>query len=224
MLFAGISFPVAQCIHMTIKRNLNIRHLVLTTTFLGALILSHSLLTAALFPELFKNRLNSPDIQVSSLQLKFQNISPRNISDFRRRFQEGAVWPLAQRPVTTLIYPETQFKNWIDLALFLPKGFFYSAFMPLPGLYPIDQKIGRLAASLENVILLIVAAFGLWGVATYRKENSHWMLLIYFTLLALAGAVIEPDLGSAARHKLQFLPCLFLFAGPGVKNLLSRSA
>ncbi|MDP3541451.1 MAG: hypothetical protein Q8T11_03160, partial [Elusimicrobiota bacterium] len=74
--------------------------------------------------------------------------SPEGITFFRKSRQfADRYWAKFQSPnsreIGTQIYPDAEFKSWGDVLSFLPKGSFAALFMPLPGLYALDGKIGR---------------------------------------------------------------------------------
>ncbi|MBI3298609.1 MAG: hypothetical protein HYZ75_10625 [Elusimicrobia bacterium] len=105
-------------------------------------------------------------------------------------------------------------RSWKDLAVFAPEAAFHAALMPLPGLYPMEGKRGRQAAAAENVgwlVFAVLAAFGLWR--SRGRLDRRWAVLGVFAAATLAGsALFDLDLGAMARHKLQYLPLLFLAA------------
>lgn len=141
--------------------------------------------------------------------------SPAGISSFRLSRQSAdRLWAAdkAHREIGTQIYPDASFKTWFDVLLFLPKGVFTVLFMPFPGLYPLDGKIGRRAAAGENIVLLLLALLGLYGAARGPKTPARLGLLVFFMAMTVGAALLEFDLGSAGRHKLLYLPILFPFA------------
>lgn len=141
--------------------------------------------------------------------------SPEGISGFRRSRQSAdRVWAAseAHREIGTQVYPDEVFKTWLDVLLYLPKGAFAVLFMPLPGLYPMDGKIGRWAAAGENLILLMLFLLAVVGFARARKTPERAGLLSFFAAMTVGAALLEFDLGSAGRHKLLYLPILFPFA------------
>jgi hypothetical protein len=119
---------------------------------------------------------------------------------------------LGNRELGTSIYPDAEFKIWGDVLSYLPKAAFTVLFMPLPILYPMDGKIGRIAASGENLLLLIITALAVVGVVRGQKSPARVALLVFFLSLTVGAALFEIDLGSAGRHKLLYLPMLFPFA------------
>lgn len=142
--------------------------------------------------------------------------SPQGLSEFRRLRQSQDQWwaeHKMNRRIKTQILPEARFETWLDVALFLPQGAFYALFMPLPGLYPTEGKLGRLLASLENVALLalFLLALGFW-LRERPTQPVPWALAAFFILTATAYGLFEFDLGSAMRHRVQYFPCVFLFA------------
>jgi hypothetical protein len=148
--------------------------------------------------------------------------SPEGLSGFRKsRLHADRRYALEKRGRTigTQIFPDAEFRNWADVALYLPKGLFHVLFMPLPGLFPTDGKLGRLAASWENAALLALCLAGLLGLARGPKTPVRAAPVLFCAIMAGGAALLEFDLGSASRHKLLFLPMLFPFAA---EELLRR--
>lgn len=152
--------------------------------------------------------------------------TPAGITEFRR-LQQEVDRDLARRKngreIASQIFPGARFKSWLDVALFLPKGAFYALFMPLPGLYPMEGRIGRVLAGLENLLLLALCALGLLGALRGPKTAGRLFLIVFFCGMAAGSGLLEPDLGSAARHKLLFMPLLFAFAAEQIQRLLKTA-
>lgn len=151
--------------------------------------------------------------------------TPEGISRFRSSRQAAdRLWAetKADRKIGTQIYPDASFKTWLDVLLYLPKGAFTVLFMPLPGLYPMDGKIGRWAAAGENSALLLIALLALAGFARVPKTPARLALLAFFAAMTVGAALLEFDLGSAGRHKLLYLPMLFPFAAEEALRLLGK--
>lgn len=138
--------------------------------------------------------------------------------DFDRIYAEKT----AHREIATQIFPDARFESWLDVALFVPKGAFYAALMPLPGLYPMDGKVGRILASLENVALLALLLLAAAGAARGPLGGPRLALLLAFLGLAAVSGLFDFDLGSAGRHKLLYLPLVFPFAAEEALRLLGR--
>ncbi|MFA6091821.1 MAG: hypothetical protein WCU88_02240 [Elusimicrobiota bacterium] len=154
-----------------------------------------------------------------------QPYSPEGISEFRRiRMSEDQNWAkkFSNRKIGTQIFPDARFKTWGDVLRFWPKGAFYALFMPLPGLYPMDGQLGRMAAAAENLLLLFLFLMGLWTLRSFWRNPPAQMLFAFFIILSASYGLLEFDLGSASRHRLQHLPCLFPFAAAGLERLLRR--
>lgn len=153
--------------------------------------------------------------------------SPEGLSRLRRARQAAdRRWAKFQsgdnREIGTQIHPDAEFKTWGDVLLYLPKGAFSVLFMPLPGLYPMDGKIGRWAAGAENLLLLAVSALALCGFVRGPKTPARLCLFAFFAAMAAGAALLEYDLGSAGRHKLLYLPMLFPFASEEALRLLAH--
>jgi hypothetical protein len=151
--------------------------------------------------------------------------SPEGITRFRnvrqasdRRWAQNNM----RREIGTQIYPGAEFKTWLDVVLYLPKGAFTVLFMPLPGLSPLEGKPGRYAAAAENLILFCLAALAAAGIARSPITPARLGLLAFFAAMAAGAALLEFDLGSAGRHKLLYLPMLFPFAAEEALRLAGR--
>lgn len=155
--------------------------------------------------------------------------SPRGISEYRQvRMHGSRVWSrtFSHREIETEFFPEARFETWLDVALFLPKATFYELFMPLPGLYPLAGKAGRILAAAENTAVLLcflAAAAGFWRA---RRRPGAWVLAAFVVCLTPAAALFEFDLGSASRHRLQplgaALPFAALWAAGAARRLRAR--
>lgn len=141
--------------------------------------------------------------------------SPANVSEYRRhKFALNRIWSRAQahRDAATELFPDARFESWSNVAVFLPKASFYELFMPLPGLYPLEGKPGRVLAAAENTAVLLgflAAAAGFWRA---RRRPGAWVLAAFVACLTPAAALFEFDLGSASRHRLQPLAAAVPFA------------
>lgn len=151
--------------------------------------------------------------------------SPEGLTQFRKiRLSEDRQWAkdFSHRKIQTQICPDQEFQTWWDVAFYLPKGMLYALFMPLPGLYPLEGKMGRILAALENamlfaVFLLAVTTF----IRTWPSDPSAVALIIFFSLAAVCYGLFEFDLGAATRHRLQYFPCLFPFAAAFLEQVNS---
>lgn len=141
--------------------------------------------------------------------------TPAELTRFRNiRQSEDRQWAENHyhREIGTQIFPDERFTTWLDVAAFVPKSAFYVLFMPLPGLYPMNGKLGRMFASAENVALLALALLAAAGAVRGPKTPARAVLLVFFAVMTTGAALLEFDLGSAGRHKLLYLPMLFPFA------------
>lgn len=116
------------------------------------------------------------------------------------------------RAPESALWPEAEFRTWSDLFVFLPKASFYELFMPLPGLYPLQGKPGRMLAAAEGVILVLVFVLSAAGLRRTRMTPTAWFLCAFFLLAVPPTAFLEFDLGSASRHRTHFFPFILPFA------------
>jgi len=146
---------------------------------------------------------------------KVMPYSPEHLTQYRKTLHShGQAWSESStgRRIETQIFPDAEFRSWLDVLLFLPKVIFYTLFMPLPGLYPMAGKAGRMLASMENILLLILAGLAVRGALRRWMDPGAWCLLAFFLICVPPMALFELDLGSAARHHLQLFPFILPFA------------
>lgn len=151
--------------------------------------------------------------------------SPEGLTRFRNyRQRHDQVWALQNtgRRIETQIYPDAEFKSWLDVALFVPKSAFHALFMPLPGFYPLNGKLTRLLAGLENAILLAACALALSAARRGPWSPERIALLVFVGVMTAGAALMEFDLGAASRHKTLFLPLLFPFAAEELLRFRNR--
>lgn len=151
--------------------------------------------------------------------------SPVNISEYRRmRFELNRIWSMAetQREINTEFFPEARFETWLNIAAFLPKASFYELFMPLPGLYPLAGKPGRILAAFENLAVLLGFALAVAGFWRERRKPGAWVLAAFVVAVVPALALFEFDLGSASRHRLQPLAAAVPFVAAWATRAASR--
>lgn len=131
----------------------------------------------------------------------------------------------SSRDIGSQIHPDARFETWPQLLDFLPKAAFTVLFQPLPGLYPLEGKRGRLFAALENLLLLALAAAAALGLARRREWTPPLVALgALFVAMTAGSAVMEFDLGSAGRHKLFYLPLIFPLAAETLLRAAGRRA
>lgn len=116
------------------------------------------------------------------------------------------------RAPESALWPEAEFRTWGDLFVFIPKASFYELFMPLPGLYPMQGKPGRMLAASEGLILLLVFVLAAAGLRRTRMTPAAWFLCAFFLFAVPPTAFLEYDLGSASRHRTHFFPFILPFA------------
>ncbi|MFH2202050.1 MAG: hypothetical protein ABIJ96_02945, partial [Elusimicrobiota bacterium] len=152
--------------------------------------------------------------------------SPEGLTQFRKiRHSEDQKWAarFSGRRIHTQVFPDAEFHSWWDVARYLPRGTLYALFMPLPGFFPLEGKLGRRLAALENTGLL--AAFLLaaaYWVKTPSVKPAPLALAAFFCLTALCYGLFEYDLGGATRHRPQYFPCLFIFAASFLHQIYAR--
>lgn len=155
----------------------------------------------------------------------YRPLSPHGITEFRRwrqYYDRGYARAKFGRDIGTQLFPDERMISWFDVFLFIPKCAFYVLFMPLPGLYPMEGKPGRILAAAENLVLLAIFVLGLAAAARRGLEPRRLGLFLFFAAMAAGSSLLEFDLGSAGRHKLMYLPMIFPFAVEEALRLTGR--
>ena len=145
----------------------------------------------------------------------YRPLSPRGITEYRywrQYYDRTNAHDWTGREIGSQLFPDEKMSSWVDVLLFIPKVSFYAMFMPLPGLYPLDGKAGRILASAENTVLLLICMLALAAITRDGLDPRRLALLLFFAAMAAVSSMLEFDLGSAGRHKLMYLPMLFPFA------------
>lgn len=152
---------------------------------------------------------NSQPIALNKIERKYKNENIYELfAEKRKKFIDGLI---KERPPASLLFPEYEFHSYSDIIKFIPKSAFYVLFMPLPGLYPLG-KLGTILSSVENIILLILTIIAFLGIFKMEKDLRHYLMLASLMLFIIIHSFIEPDLGSATRHKPTYFPLIFIFS------------
>lgn len=100
-----------------------------------------------------------------------------------------------------------EFSSTADIARFMPWAMFSSLFRPFPG--EIMNAFGLLAG-IENAVLIVIVAYGLFKAGPYLHKSSTLLLtvlsIIFWSMIYCF--VSYQNLGTAVRFKLQILPLL----------------
>lgn len=131
-------------------------------------------------------------------RLTFGFLDLTNLTELRQGLAVGG----------TAYYPELVYASWTDLLRFLPVGVLYFLFAPFPWQ---AESAFQLAAVVENLILYLVVALGCVRLLALRAVTRGALWLWVFLLLGIPlFAVVEGNVGTAFRHKMQFLPYLLM--------------
>ncbi len=105
-----------------------------------------------------------------------------------------------------------QYSNFGQMLLFIPFGLVYFLFSPFPGS---ADNIMQLFSSLENIIFYIIFLFAIGGMYKLIKDKKFkltYFLSIIILSISLFYSVIEANIGTAYRHKMQIVPFIIIFA------------
>jgi len=106
----------------------------------------------------------------------------------------------------------------------LPMQLFSYLFRPLP--FEANSALG-LAASMDNVLLLLIFVLGGWGLLRgYGKSRigNRVFLWSYSAMVWVSSAVMTANLGISVRQKWMFLPLLIFMLIAGMPSKRRRAA
>ncbi|MBI1747124.1 MAG: hypothetical protein HYR55_11115 [Acidobacteria bacterium] len=134
----------------------------------------------------------------------FGYLDPHKLSALRGR--------LAANGATN--FPALHYENWLDVLIYLPYATGYYLLAPFP--WQRANPVQTLA-SVENLFVVVALALGSVGtVRLWRKQRARVSFAIfYIAALALAGGLVEGNIGTGYRHKMQIIPyfVVWTFAG-----------
>jgi hypothetical protein len=113
------------------------------------------------------------------------------------------------------------FASTADVVRFMPWAMFSSLFRPFPG--EIMNAFG-LMAGLENAVLIVIVAYGLFKSAPFfHKSTTLLLTVLSIVFWAMIYCFVSyQNLGTAVRFKLQILPLLLSI--PFIAYIESRTA
>lgn len=153
------------------------------------------------------------------------SFSPREVSEYRlsRQYSDRLyALGLSGREIGTQLFPDERMESRLDVLRFIPKASFHVLFMPLPGVYALEGKPGRVLAAAENLGLLAAFLLGLVSAARTGLEPARLALLLFLAAMTIGSSLAELDLGGASRHKLMYFPMIFPFAAEEAFRLMGR--
>jgi 4-amino-4-deoxy-L-arabinose transferase-like glycosyltransferase len=142
-------------------------------------------------------------IVVGRHAVPLDEISPTRLAALRQGLATGGA----------ALFPDLEFRSWGDILAFVPIGATYFLFGPFP--WEARGALDGLAAA-ENLLLYAAVALACirpWTLGVLRRREV--VPLVGFTVLGIAAfGAIEGNLGTAYRHKMQFLPFVLLLLAP----------
>jgi len=128
-------------------------------------------------------------------------LSPASVSNMRER--------LAAHGATN--FPETRFDSWWDVAWQAPYLTAHYLLAPYP--WHLANPVQAMA-SLENLLVIVCLILGAAGAVRLRRARAPGLgfLLCFVAGLALFGGVIEGNVGTGYRHKMQIIPYFVVLA------------
>ena len=85
----------------------------------------------------------------------------------------------------------------------------------------LSQSRSLIAPFVEHVIWYPAVLLAIYGVARRRKWQMELLFALFLWVgLALMWGLVEGNLGTAVRHRTEFVWIVFLFAGIGIQQIL----
>jgi hypothetical protein len=126
-------------------------------------------------------------------------LSPVTLTGVRRGLATGG----------TSFYPDLVYHDWLDVLRFVPVGLLHLLLAPFPWQI---TNVAQLASAVEN--LLVAGLLAAAAACAWRTRWREGWSAAFVAIVAAAGlvsfAVVEGNLGTAYRHKMQFLPYLLI--------------
>ena len=102
---------------------------------------------------------------------------------------------------------------------YLPSGLKVMIVDPTPS--QLSQSRSLIAPFVEHVIWYPAVLLAIYGVARRRKWQMELLFALFLWVgLALMWGLVEGNLGTAVRHRTEFVWIVFLFAGIGIQQIL----
>jgi len=120
-------------------------------------------------------------------------------------------------------FANAQYNNFCDVLTFIPKGLFYFLFAPLIGM---TKNLMQFFSSIENLGFYFIFVSSILGLLYFLRERK--IRLIAFPLcviisIAVIYSLIEGNVGTAYRHKMQILPFIIMFSAHFLGTLRIKS-
>lgn len=115
-----------------------------------------------------------------------------------------------------------EYNSWLDIIKWMPIRFIYFTFGPF--LWQIRNPF-MLLAFFESLLICIFFLLGIkLFVEKKDSENYSFILLLFLYALIglLANSVVDSNFGTAIRHKLNYIPILFIFSSYYLHRLRVR--
>jgi Dolichyl-phosphate-mannose-protein mannosyltransferase len=126
-------------------------------------------------------------------------LSPAILTTLRQRLATGG----------SAFYPDLVYRDWLDVVAFVPVGVLHLLLAPFPTAATNPAQLG---SALENLGLSAIIGGTLLRAWRFRWRDG-WATA-FISLVLLLGlavfAVVDANLGTAFRHKIQFLPFLLI--------------
>ncbi len=124
--------------------------------------------------------------------------------------QHGFVNVAIETQSASIISDEKIEPSWKGIFTFLPQAWYRVVVLP----YPWAGKWVERIAGMENVLLLLFAAFTWWKGRSYSRSNAYYFALAFVIILYSIIGITVPVVGAMVRYKvpgiLLLLPILWM--------------
>ena len=101
---------------------------------------------------------------------------------------------------------------------FLPHAYLLVLFAPLPAQVTSAQAFGYYVFSTGEYLLLFLALFGAYLAARHTPNVAYPLLLFVLLVLTFYG-IVDSNVGSVVRHRMQAWAFLMIFAAKGFTHI-----
>jgi hypothetical protein len=132
-----------------------------------------------------------------------EKFSPAILSQLRQGLAYGS----------SAFHVDVAYGSWLDVVTFAPVGVLHFLFAPFPWQ---ATNLAQAATALENLVFdaLFFIALTRWPWVAATPQGPTWAVALFAAVGVVAFGIVEGNLGTAFRHKMQFLPLLLALLSP----------
>jgi hypothetical protein len=132
-----------------------------------------------------------------------EKFSPTILSQLRQGLAYGS----------SAFHVDVAYGSWLDVVTFAPVGVLHFLFAPFPWQ---ATNLAQAATAVENLVFdaLVFIALTRWPWVAVTPKGPTLAVALFVAVGVVAFGVVEGNLGTAFRHKMQFLPLMLALLSP----------